>query len=187
MPKKVIFAKEIIIDSAFELFKEEGIDNITARNVAKILNSSPAPIYSSIGSMISLKEELINKAKKLFMNYITTNRTGITFLDIGMGIVIFAREEKKLFSNIFLKENIERALMDEFLELIHKEAKKDERFTKFSDEIRDELFLNCWIFAHGLSTLVATNFIKNPTDEYIKNKLMENPAKILYDFLEKNK
>lgn len=185
MPKKIVFSKEAIIESAFELFKNNGIDYITARSVAKNLNSSPAPIYKSIGSMSSLKEELIDRAKNLFMSYINVNRTGITFLDIGMGIVIFSREEKKLFSNIFLKENIERALVDEFLELVYEKIKNDERFSKFSDEIRDNLFLNCWIYTHGLSTLVATNFIKNPTDEYIKNKLLENPAKFLYDFLEK--
>lgn len=185
MPKKVVFSREVIIERAFELFKENGIDSITARNVAKALNCSPAPIYSSIGSMDILKEELVSKAKKLFMDYITTDRTGIMFLDIGMGVAIFAREERALFFNIFLKESIERALMVEFLELIHEEIKKDKRFDPLSEEQRNELFMNCWIFANGLSTLIATGFIKNPTDEYIKEKLLKNPAKFLYECLDK--
>lgn len=185
MPKKVVFSRETIIERAFELFKEEGIDSITARNVAKALHCSPAPIYSSVGSMDMLKEALVSKAKNVFMEYITTKRMGIIFLDIGMGVAIFAREERKLFSNIFLKENMERALMTEFLELIHDEAKKDERFAPLSEEERNELFLNCWIFANGLSTLISTGFIKNPSDEYIKEKLMNNPAKLLYEYLEK--
>lgn len=186
MPKKLIFSKEKIIDTSFQYFKNEGIDFITARNIAKILNCSTVPIYSSIGSMDILKDELIDKAKKLFIDYITTTRTGIKFLDIGMGIVIFAREEPKLFFNIFLKENIERDLLEEFISIIHKEVKKDERFFKISDDIKNELFLNCWIYAHGLSTLIASGYIKNPTDEYIKEKLMNNPAKLLYSFLENN-
>ena len=37
MPKKILFSRELIIEKSFELFKEEGIDAITARNVAKIL------------------------------------------------------------------------------------------------------------------------------------------------------
>ncbi|MDO4690313.1 MAG: TetR/AcrR family transcriptional regulator [Fusobacterium sp.] len=186
MPKKVVFPKEAIIEKAFEIFKEEGIDSITARNVAKALNSSPAPIYSSVGSMDLLKEELVNRAKKLFMDYITTVRTGIMFLDIGMGVAIFAREERKLFSNIFLIESVERALMNEFLDLVHDEAKKDKRFSCLTEEQRNELFLNCWIFANGLSTLIATGFIPNPSDEYIKEKLMSNPAKLLYEYLDKH-
>ena len=48
MPKKVLFSKELILDKSFELFKEEGIESISARNVAKMLDSSPAPIYLSL-------------------------------------------------------------------------------------------------------------------------------------------
>ena len=107
MAKKVLFSKEIIVDRSFELFKEEGIEAISARNVAKMLDSSPAPIYKSIGSMRNLKKELIKRAKDLFIEYLTKKRTGIKFLDIGMGISIFAREEKQLFLQIFSKDNIE--------------------------------------------------------------------------------
>lgn len=66
MAKKVLFSKEIIVDRSFELFKEEGIEAISARNVAKMLDSSPAPIYKSIGSM-SESEKRINKKSKRFI------------------------------------------------------------------------------------------------------------------------
>ena len=118
MPKKVLFSKELILGKAFELFKEEGIEAISARNVAKILDASPAPIYKSIGSMKNLKKELIKRAKDLFIEYLIKRRTGIKFLDIGMGISIFAREEKQLFLQVFSKDNIEGSLIEEFLNLI---------------------------------------------------------------------
>ena len=70
MPKKVLFSKEVILDTAFRLFKEEGYDAISARNVAKALDSSPAPIYKSIGSMEVLKAELVTRTKKLFIEYL---------------------------------------------------------------------------------------------------------------------
>ena len=66
MPKKVLFSKEFILNKSFELFKEEGIESISARNVGKILDASPAPIYKSIGSMKNLKKELIKKANCRF-------------------------------------------------------------------------------------------------------------------------
>ena len=130
MAKKVLFSKEIIVDRSFELFKEEGIEAISARNVAKMLDSSPATIYKSIGSMRNLKKELIKRAKDLFIEYLTKKRTGIKFLDIGMGISIFAREEKQLFLQVFSKDNIEGSLIDEFLNLIREEIQKDERLIK---------------------------------------------------------
>lgn len=186
MPKKIIFSKEIIIKKSFEIFKAEGIDAVTARAVAKALNASPAPIYKSIGNMDLLKEELIDVVKKLFVKYITEERTGIKFLDIGMGLAIFAREERELFTNLFLKENLVRDLFNEFLEIVHLEINKDTRLETLTEDKRNELLMDCWFFAYGLSSSIAIGFIKNPTDEYIKNKLLENPAKLLYATLEKN-
>jgi len=68
MPKKVLFSKEVILDTAFKLFKEEGYDAISARNVAKALDSSPAPIYKSIGSMEVLKAELVLELKNYLLS-----------------------------------------------------------------------------------------------------------------------
>ena len=173
MPKKVLFSREIILDKSFELFKEEGIEAISARNVARILDASPAPIYKSIGSMEILKEELIKK------------RTGIKFLDIGMGISIFAREEKQLFLQVFSKDNIEGSLIDEFLNLIRDEIKKDERLIKIDKEKQEELLVSCWVFAHGLSTLIATGFFKDPNDSFIEKALRDAPAKLFYEYIKK--
>ena len=160
MPKKVLFSKELILDKSFELFKEEGIESISARNVAKILDASPAPIYKSIGSMKNLKKELIKRAKDLFIEYLIKRRTGIKFLDIGMGISIFAREEKQLL-------------------------KKDERLIKIDKEKQEELLVSCWVFAHGLSTLIATGFFKDPNDSFIEKSLRDAPAKLFYEYIKK--
>ncbi len=187
MPKKTVYSKEFIIEKSFELFKQYGVDYITARNVAHYLNCSPIPIYSSIGSMEDLKEELIKLTKNLFIDYISKKRTGVKFLDIGMGICIFSREEKKIFSDIFLREKSEKNLFDEFTRLIHNEIEKDNRFSSFEKNKKEEMFIDCWIFAYGLSTLIATGYIENPSDEYIKQKLLNNPAKLLYRILEENK
>ncbi|MDC7955456.1 TetR/AcrR family transcriptional regulator [Fusobacterium simiae] len=185
MPKKVLFSKEFILNKSFELFKEKGIDAISARNVAKILDASSAPIYRAIGSMDILKKELIKRAKDLFMEYLIKKRTGIKFLDIGMGISIFAREEKQLFLQIFTKDNIEGSLIDEFLNLLHEEIKKDERLVRIDKEKQEELLISCWVFAHGLSTLIATGFFKDPNDEFIEKVLRNAPAKLFYEYIDK--
>ena len=185
MPKKVLFSKELILDKAFELFKEKGIESISARNVGRMLDASPAPIYKSIGSMRNLKKELIKKAKDLFIEYLTKKRTGIKFLDIGMGISIFAREEKQLFLQVFSKDNIEGSLIDEFLNLIREEIKKDERLIKIDKEKQEELLVSCWLFSHELSTLIATGFFKDPNDKFIEKALRDAPAKLFYEYIKK--
>ena len=54
---------------------------------------------------------------------------------------------------------------------------KDKRLIKIDKERQDELLVSCWVFAHGLSTLIATGFFKNPTDEFIEKTLRVTPAK----------
>ena len=100
MPKKPIFTKEQVYKTAFEVFKIEGIDGISARNLAKSLGASPAPIYSFYSSIDTLKNELLDEAKKLFLDYVKKERTDSIFLNIGMGICIFHREGKELFPPI---------------------------------------------------------------------------------------
>ena len=185
MPKKVLFSKEIILDTAFKLFKEEGYDAISARNVAKALDSSPAPIYKSIGSMEVLKAELVTRTKKLFIEYLLKERTGIKLFDIGMGICVFAREEKQLFLQIFSRHNVKSPLIDEFLNVIREELRTDERIISIDKEKQEELLHNCWVFAHGLSTLIAIDFFKDSSDEFIERSLKNGPARLLYEYLSK--
>lgn len=180
MPKKATFKKKQIHNKAYELFEKYGLEEITARNLAKALNASPAPIYSCYESMDELKEELINRAKELFLEYIKEPHTDMAFLNIGMGICKFAREEKQLFRSIFLKGISYRDLIREFRDLVREEISLDERFKEMSSEQRENLLLDSWIYTHGLSTLIATGYFETPTDEYIKNRLLEAPAVVIY-------
>ncbi|MGL5124415.1 MAG: TetR/AcrR family transcriptional regulator [Fusobacteriaceae bacterium] len=187
MPKKAIFKKKQIHNKAYEIFEKYGLEEITARNLAKALNASPAPIYSCYTSMDELKEELINRAKELFLEYIKEPQTDMVFLNIGMGICRFAREEKQLFRSIFLKNISYRDLIREFRDLVRFEISKDERFKDMSEEERQELFLDSWIYTHGISTLIATGYFEEPTDEYIKDRLLKAPAAIIYKKLLESK
>ncbi len=184
MPKKAIFTKEHILNKAFEMLEKKGLEEITARNLAKTLKSSPAPIYGFFRSMDDLKKDLIEKAKGVFMEYVKNEKTDLPFLNIGMGIVTFAREEQQLFRSIFLRENSYQGLIQEFKELIQKEISQDERFKEFPDEIKESLFLDCWTYAHGLATLTCTGYFENPSDEFIKERLMHGAANMIYKRLE---
>lgn len=186
MPKKPIFTKEQVYKKAFEVFKVEGIDGISARNLAKSLGASPAPIYSFYSSIDDLKHELLDDAKRLFLDYVKENRSEYIYLNIGMGICIFAREEKELFHAIFLRESLGKRneVIREFRDLIKEEMSKDSRFGGLDEEFKTNLYLDCWMYAHGFATLIATNYFEDISDEVIKNRLMEAAATMLYKRLE---
>ena len=48
----------MILDSAIKIFKREGSEAITAKNIAKEMNCSVAPIYSVYMSLDDLKKDL---------------------------------------------------------------------------------------------------------------------------------
>lgn len=187
MPKKAVFSKKQIFDTAFALFESKGLEAITARNLGKALSSSPAPIYAHYSSITDLKNELISVAKNKFLEYLKNPITDKIYLNIGIGICTFAKENKQLFVSIFLREQSFSDLIREFRDIIKIEMDKDDRFSNLSVEFKDMLFFDCWTYAHGLSTLIATGFFpadKEPDNEYIKERLMQGAATMLYKRLE---
>ena len=64
MARKGAYTKEMILEAAIKLFKKEGSDAITAKNIAKELNCSVAPIYSVYLSLDDLKKDLTFEIEK---------------------------------------------------------------------------------------------------------------------------
>ncbi|MBQ3437862.1 MAG: TetR/AcrR family transcriptional regulator [Fusobacterium sp.] len=68
MARKAVYTKEMILDSAIKIFKREGSDAITAKNIAKELNCSVAPIYSVYMSLDDLKKDLFSCIESCLIN-----------------------------------------------------------------------------------------------------------------------
>ena len=45
MPKQIKYTKEMILSTGIEMIRESGIEIISARNIAKRLNSSSQPFH----------------------------------------------------------------------------------------------------------------------------------------------
>lgn len=59
MARKSVYTKEMILDAAIQIFKKDGSDAITAKNIAKELNCSIAPIYSTYLNLESIKKDVL--------------------------------------------------------------------------------------------------------------------------------
>ncbi|MBP9477778.1 MAG: TetR/AcrR family transcriptional regulator [Sebaldella sp.] len=172
MPK-VKFDKEEIINTTFEILKNDGIRGISARNIAKKMKSSTAPIYAHFENIAVLKKEVINMAKDVLIKYLEEKYTEKKMLNMAMGVVIFAREQKELFRSIFLIDDDFKSVIERAILKILETSKDDERFEHFDKNETVNLVLKIWYYIHGYATLVCTEFIKNPSDEEIKSKVLE--------------
>ena len=167
MPPKTRFSREDIVEAAFRVVRKHGWAGLSARSIAQDLDSSTQPIYSHIKSMKNLEEEIVKKTYELLFDYGTKVRTGDPWVDVGVGYVLFAKEEKQLF----------RCLGDERLAPLLKKYREQTfasvtktlsdypPFQELSKEQIHKIRRLGFIFAHGLAVLANRSHVTDITDE----------------------
>ena len=98
------FSADDIVEAAFRVIRKYGLEKFSARSIASELGSSTMPLYSGHRSMKDLEEAITKGATDLLLEYQTKERTGRGFLDMGVGYVMFAMEEKNLFRMMLFRE-----------------------------------------------------------------------------------
>jgi AcrR family transcriptional regulator len=104
-PKAITFNSGAVLAAALEVVRKDGWDALTARSVAGCLGASVAPVYSAFGSMESLLRETLVRIRALLQDYTSRSYTELPFLNIGAGIVSFARDEPYFFQALFQKRH----------------------------------------------------------------------------------
>ena len=61
--------KEDIVNAAFEIVKEKGIEGLNARNVAQKLNCSIQPIFYQFATMNELKQAVFEEIHEIYKDY----------------------------------------------------------------------------------------------------------------------
>ena len=161
MPRKPKYTKEEIAEHSLEIIRKQGAQNLTARELAKELGTTVAPIFVHYSSMDELQQEVHVLARNRFREYIRKGMDEkIPFLGVGMRYVRFAREESELYRFLFLSDNVADAKashygMDEFnrsQEMV-RECVKD--FYRMDDLQAEHFSRNMWLVAHSMATLIV--------------------------------
>ena len=132
MARKCAYTKEMILEAAIKLFKKEGSDAITAKNIAKELNCSVAPIYSVYMTLDDLKKDLAFEIEKNILEekqiHLLLSKM-LAKLEINEDDEEFSEKLKEFKLNIHNKENQINIFsqFSDFISLIYKS-----RRTKFS-------------------------------------------------------
>jgi AcrR family transcriptional regulator len=177
MPSQIKFTRESILTQAFEIVRQEGLEALSARRIAKELGCSTQPVYNTFASMLELRDAVIEEAKKYSMTYFSQSQEldqTPPFLSLGLRYFQFSQEERPLFELLFLDgligispENIGQP----FYSLLGN-LKKDHGLQGFPQESLKRLGTNMWVYLHGLTVL----FYKSPPDQiggFIRGQLLE--------------
>ena len=159
MPPKVKYQKEDIVKAALEVARRDGIDAVTAREVAKELKVSVGPIFTWFDKMDDLKAEIYELAKDIYRDYIERGLDEpIPFLGVWHQYTAFARKEPELYRLLFLTRHgsysggaIEAM---RFSQDLARESIMS--FYNMDAFTADCFFRDIWLVAYSFTTLIVT-------------------------------
>lgn len=162
MPPRPKYTKEEIVDAAYELTRERGIDAVVAREVGKRLHTSASPIFTVWNSMEELKEEVWKLAKQKYQEYMEDifDYTP-SFKEFGMRWVGFAAEEPNLYRLLFLSRRDTHTpyvrFRQEFGSILIPLVKEIMKTFGLSKEDAEDLLNQMILFANGIAAFTITN------------------------------
>ena len=170
MPPKARYTKDEILQKAFEMTREKGIDSVVARELGKELGTSSSPIFTAFRNMEELQQEIRKKALHEFESYVKDAlHYTPAFKYVGMKMVEFAMKEPKLFQLVYMKEHDSSQnfsmLVEELGDTVEVCVRIIQKDYELSREQAEKLFRQVWLNTFGICVLVAGNVCQMTQEE----------------------
>lgn len=161
MPPKPKYTSEQIIRAALEIVAQKGANALTAKELAHALNTSTTPIFTVFNSMQEVQDAVKQAAMECFENYARKAAQSMPiFKQVGMQMILFAKEQPHLYQLVFMSANREVQSFDgvyahlggvavECLDALQRDYGLSEADAK-------ALFEHTWIHTFGIGALCAT-------------------------------
>ena len=162
MPPKAKFTKEQITKAALGVVSEKGAQALTAKELGAALGTSTTPIFTVFNSMQEVQDAVMLAAMERFEEYAhKATHMEPVFKQVGMQMILFAKEEPKLYQLIFMSSISEAqtfddiyahlgSVADECLDVLQKDY-------DLSKDNAKTLFEHVWIHTFGIGALCATS------------------------------
>lgn len=161
MPPKCKFTKEQIIEAALALTQEQGIEAVTARSVAARLSSSPKVIFSLFRNMEEVQAGVLRAAQALYERRIEEGMSGgeyPPYKGSGMAYVQFARDEKRLFRLLFMRDRSAETVGED-RESVRPQMELIKQNLGLDEDTAYLFHLEMWLYVHGIAVTIATSYI----------------------------
>lgn len=176
MPKQKL-TRDMVVEAAFAIARDEGMENVLVKRLAEKLNCSTQPIYSYAKNMDELRLTVEQEALKFIDRFVRQRiDPDDLFRSIGRAHIALCQEEPHLFK-IFILQS--RSGIQHLKELSGEENGVDlyiARQLGISTENARELHLNMLIFTTGLGLIYTSTGGKIPMDEILKRQDMAYEA-----------
>ena len=187
MARKKEIGRNKILSIAYKMVVKDGIESLTARNIAKAGHFSTQPLYLEFNSMEDLRKEVLRKiADNLKNNILQKSYTGKPLIDMDLSYIDFAREQENLFRAMFVdgkfgSKIIADTLIDFGIEKF-REQYPDSNYSE--DKIRSVVIAN-WITTSGIASLIVNKIATFSQTQIINVLTAQINDAILNDWLSK--
>ena len=173
MPPKVKTTKEMVINAAFEIAREDGIEAVNAKGVANYLKCSTQPVMYNFATIEELKLTVFDKAFAYMKERVVFpkgKRSEYPMREVGLDYISFARREPNLFKLLFESSYSERCPVDDLgVDLDFQPV--IEAFAEFLntsvEEAREEWLIR-YFMIHGIACRIV-----NQKVDYSDEQLLE--------------
>lgn len=176
MARKKTITREHILSAVYEVVSTEGFGGFTARNIANKMKTSTQPIYLEFKNMDELRDVFIDRVTANLRNEVYDRRfTDDCIVDLTINYVKFAEENSTFYKSLFVDNHESGQKLNRFSrDIFYEKTSTDEKYSKLSDDVKEAIFINCWVMSIGLSSLAASKRAKPTIEEMetiIKNTI----------------
>jgi len=156
MARRKRFTIDDIFEAAFQIVRKNGIEHMTARAIAQELKSSTMPIYTCVNSMREVEESVVERAWEILQDYQSKTWSGNPYIDMGLGYVLFSKEEKYLFKCIHDEsfQEINTSYSEKNFAISLNKLDKNPLFENLSTENAEKVLFHGFLFSHGFAGLL---------------------------------
>lgn len=178
MPKQRI-TKELVVDAAFAIARQKGIENVLVKSIAKELGCSVQPIYSYCENMEGLREAVGNRARAFIRKYVAAHLDrNDPFRSTGRAYIQLAKEEPHILK-IFLAQ--QRRNISSLKDIYETEtdpqmAEAVAKAWGIDVESARQLHLNMLIYTIGLGTILSVSSPGIPMEEIFSQQEQAHQA-----------
>lgn len=188
MPKKTKFTKATVIEAGLKQLKESGWEGLTPKSVAKKLGASTMPIFSHFATMNDFKIAIMDRAWEIIAEYASRTYTGDTWVDQGIGYVLFSRDHGQIFNCMHygkVEEIRERRM--QFWGYASAQLEGHKRFEGLSDEQLTLIRHTRALLTHGIAVSVSSGFAPLWGDEDVIREMLILCSDVLFEGLSANR
>lgn len=159
MARKETITKDEILNAAFQMTRQNGFAQVSARTLAAKAGCSTQPIFRVYKNMEELGDDLYGKAIAFYNDYYANfpKTSDTPFVNMGLAYIRFAQDEQQLFKLLFMSENRHGKSLYDLLNGENGFVVKEINSAKvFGCKDPGGMFMRMWIFIHGSACMSLT-------------------------------